>query len=134
MAKTHKVLINQVDGRFTINFEGSFPNNKFALKKGQKIYLTEEEWDFVQSNLPKIIGNQVTIEGDSPESPRPEQGSGGSDVDSEEFFAQNTNKAKAQIKKMKTNDVEKLITYANENELNNKIVDALVDRSNELNE
>src|SRR5699024_7945984 len=104
--------------------------NKFALKKGQKIYLTEEEWDFVQSNLPKIIGNQVTIEGNSPESPKPEQGS---DVDSEKFFAQNTNKAKAQIKKMKADDVEKLIAYANENELNNKIVDALVDRSNELN-
>jgi hypothetical protein len=131
--KFHKVLINQVDGRFTINFMGSFPNNKFALRKGQKIYLTEEEWDFVQSNYPHIVGNQVIVEGneqveDSTQSPDQE----GDEGDQSQFFEQNTNTAKAQIRRMEAEDVSKLIDYANYEELNNKIVDALVERANEL--
>ena len=122
------VLINQVDGRFTINFLGAFPNNKFALKKGQKIYLSKEEFEFVQSNVPHLLGNQVILEGEEPKEPKHDH------LDPEEFFKQHHATAKAQIKEMELKEVESLIDFANTNELDNAVVNALIKRSNELGE
>lgn len=129
MDKVHKVLINKVDGRFTINFLGAFPHNKFALRKGQRIYLNEMEWDFVKNNLSHIIGNQVTIEGEEEEVEEKKKEEG---LSPEQYFEQHHSTARSQIKGLAKETIDEYIEYANENEINNKTVDQLIERANEL--
>lgn len=126
--EVYKTLVNESKGRFTINFKGAFPNNKWAMPGG-KIYLTKPEWDFLKVDSPHVIDEILVEEGKKPKKEKKDK------KDLASFFEQNTNTAKSKIRKMESKeDVEELIRYANDNELNNKIVDALVKRSNELGE
>lgn len=122
------VLIVNTKGPLYINFEGAFPVNKWANPKG-KIYLTEREWDWVQVNVGHLLGNKLLVEGQEPDEEQAE-----TEVDAS-IFKLNTNKAKAKIRRMTDIDeINGLIDYANDNEIENKIVDALVQRYNELSE
>lgn len=128
------VLINKHYLPLSINFQGVFPNNKRAVP-GAKFYLTEKEYEWVKYNLPEleetgklVLGGEsdeeVTI--NSPEKRENEYA---------EFFAQHVNKAKSQASKLEDLDhINALIDYANDNEINTKAVDALIDRANELSE
>lgn len=119
------ILVNKVEGMFTINFRGDFPN-KTARRKGQKIYLTEKEFDYVKNNYPEILGEKVVLEGEEVKEET-------SNVDAESLFELHHAKAKKQISEMTDKkEIDDLIHYANMNELNNSVVDALVEKSNEL--
>ena len=122
------VLISQVNGRNTINFLGAFPVNKFALKRGQRIYLSEAEYEFVKSNVPHLLDSKFILEGQQPKEPENDQ------LTPEDFFKLHHAKAKSQIKEMELEKVESLIDFANMNELDNAVVNALIKRSNELGE
>ena len=123
-------VISLVEGRFTINFLGAFPHNKFALNKGQKISLTQEEFDFVEANLSHLFGKSIVLEGqENKVDPKSSD-----ELKPEEFFKLHHAKAKAQIKELELKDVDSLIDYANDNEIDNTVVTALVERSNELGE
>jgi len=128
------VLINKHHIPLTINFMGVFPNNKSAVPGG-KFYLTDREWEWIQHNQKQIVEKKMVVL----------EGSEGSDEkvntvkDQDEvkakFFDQHVNKAKSQIAKMDNIDeINELINYANDNEINNKAVDALIERANELGE
>lgn len=128
--KIEKVLINNDIGRFTINFLGNFPN-KWA-NPGGKIYLTEKEWDFVKVNLSHILEKGFLSEEGSEKVKVKTKAK--DETELAKFFDQNTNKAKAQVKKMELNDVNELIEYANDHEIDNALVTALMNRANELGE
>lgn len=130
--KVEKILINNRIGKMTINFMGSFPNNKWVKNKGDKFYLNKREWEWVKSNIPDVLESGALIE-EGKESELITDDDGEKKL--KEFFAMHTNKAKAKIKKMDSiKEIDELIDYANDNELENKIVDALVERANELGE
>lgn len=125
------VLINKHYLTVTINFAGAFPQNKTA-KPGGKFYLTEKEWEWMQYNLPNFMKTgKVVLEGTESETKAPVN----KDEEAEKFFSQHVNKAKSQASKMEDLEhINALIDYANDNEINTKAVDALIDRANELSE
>ncbi|MGG1547149.1 hypothetical protein ABE347_06620 [Bacillus paralicheniformis] len=132
MAEIAKVLINKTPGRMTINFLGAFPQNKWTNKENGKIYLTEKEWEWVQTNIPHVLEKGFLIEEGSVTNVKTDSDKA---KEFESFFKQHVNKAKAQIAKMDDLDeINALIDYANDHEIDNKAVDALVERANELGE
>ena len=134
MDEVAKVLINKTPGRFTINFMGAFPNNKWTAKKNGKIYLTDREWEWVQTNIPHIIEKGLLVVEGSKQEKEVNQNEQ-NEINPEAFFKQHHAKAKSQISKMTNlDDINKLIDYANDNELEGSVVDALVERANQLGE
>jgi hypothetical protein len=126
------VLINNTGGRNTVNFKGTFPQNKWTGKKGGKIYLTEREFEWLEINHPHALGKSWIVEGSGQKVEVEEK------TDEErhaEFFKQHVNKAKSKIAKMESLDeINELIEYASFNEIDNKAVDTLIERANELGE
>lgn len=141
MAKEEVVLISNVDGRFTINFMGAF-QNKWTKGKGGKLYLSEREFEFFKLNYPHLLENKtVSVLGQEKEESAKEndgekdQDKNDQEIDPKEFFEQHTNKIKSQVKEMDNKDqIDKLLEYADENDITTKAVDALMDRYNELGE
>lgn len=132
MEEIAKVLINKTLGRMTINFLGAFPQNKWTNKENGKIYLTGKEWEWVQTNIPHVLEKGFLIEEGSVTNVKTNSDKA---KEFESFFKQHVNKAKAQIAKMDDLDeINALIDYANDHEIDNKAVDALVERANELGE
>lgn len=109
--------------------------DKISRKKGTTLYLTEEEADYVRFNYPDSLENGVFyFEGEEIElNEAKETGKLMNIDDKAEFFKLHTNSAKAKIKKIDdTKLIDELIDYANDNEIEGKVVDALVKRYNEL--
>ncbi|MEM5838869.1 hypothetical protein [Bacillus sp. LMB3902] len=132
MEEIAKVLINKTPGRMTINFLGVFPQNKWTNKENGKIYLTGKEWEWVQTNIPHVLEKGFLIEEGSVTNVKTNSDKA---KEFESFFKQHVNKAKAQIAKMDDLDeINALIDFANDHEIDNKAVDALVERANELGE
>ena len=134
MAKAHKTLVNKTKSRIAINFLGAFPNNKWANTDG-KIYLSEEEWDWVQTNIPHWLEKGKLVEAGS-ENDKPVKSTSDEEKEMQEFFEKHTNSAKSVISKMTdVEQIDKLIEYGNDNDVHNKkIVDLLAKRYNELSE
>lgn len=133
MEQKEITLINKSGCKQYINFAGVFPHNKWARANG-KVYLTEKEWEWCEINIPASLEKGLwVLEG--AEDPK----KGADDIDPEakkaDFFKQHVNKAKAQVAKMEDlAEVNALIDYANDNEIDNKTVDALIERANKLGE
>ncbi|QJT70418.1 hypothetical protein [Microcystis phage MaeS] len=129
MADTEIVLINKSRGKFTINFQGAFPVNKVAAKDA-KLYLTEREYEWAQSNIPHVLeGDNKRLYLESELEASPEQDDYLSD---EEFFKQHHTKVKAGIAKMELEEAESRYRYVQLNEVTEAVKKALEDRLLEL--
>lgn len=134
MEQKEIVLINKHRLPLTINFQGIFPNNKRAVTNG-KFYLTEKEWEWVQHNLSYLIDSGMVVLEGSEETEEKTETTSDQEKAHKEFFEQHVNKAKAKVSKMEDlEEINALIEYANDNEINNKAVDALIERANKLGE
>lgn len=121
------VLVNKSMGRFTINFQGVFPRNKFAKKDG-KIYLTDKEFDYVKSTFPHVLEGEEKVLYLENELAALEQ----AEEDIKKFFEQKPAKIKAAIAKMDEKEAESKLNYAQLNEVDDEIVKAIEDRILEL--
>ena len=128
------ILISNYEGRFTINFMGAFPTNKWTNKKGGKIYLTPREAEWVELNLSHLLDKgKIYWEADGVQEINDDSVGKLSEDEKAEFFELNTNTAKAKVRRMKDiKIVNELIDYANENEIESKVLDYLVDKANAL--
>ncbi|WP_257064285.1 hypothetical protein [Priestia megaterium] len=134
MEQKEVVLINKSGTKLYINFKKAFPQDKSA-KDGAKIYLTPKEWEWCQFNIPETLEKGLLVLEGSEEAEKETENPNSKQAKLAEFFDQHVNKAKSQAAKIESLDeVNALIDYANDNEIDNKAVDALIKRANELSE
>lgn len=127
------VLISNVDYTLVINVGSS--EDKVSRRKGTKMYLNEREADYVRFNYGESLENGLFyFQGEEVELNEAKiNNTALSTSEKEEFFELNTNTAKAKVRKMTDlKAIDELIEYANNEEIESKIVDALVKRYNEL--
>jgi hypothetical protein len=126
--KNEIVLINKTKGRFTINFQGSFPQNKFAAKDG-KFFLSQKEMDFVKATYPHILeGKEKCLYLEDELSSFIEV----SGADNETFFAKHHSKVKSAIAKMGEEEAQEKYEYAQLHDVSETIIKALEDHILEL--
>jgi hypothetical protein len=121
-AQEHVLINKGCKGKFTINFMGAFPQNKWAMPNG-KIYLNDKEMDFVKATYPHVLGKQLVLEGQEPEVKK-----------EDDFFKLHHTQWKSQVAEMSIEEVESKLAEANEKGIEGKIVEALKVRQEELSE
>jgi hypothetical protein len=125
------VLINKSKGKFTINFQGAFPQNKWAVRDG-KIHLSEKEYEWVKATYPHILKGDSQRLFKEGEEPAKAAGSASGEDENKAFFSQHHNKVKSAIKEMDEEEAQAKLNYAQLNDVSDGVVKALEDRILEL--